>query len=116
VITLIRQGAILIPHAFTHGTLVKHGKGGMVQVQWDGDASPVNSYWKHIEYSDENLLEGTSEGQPPAKRARKLNSMVARSAPGQVYEQIALELTLPPWHEPLHTLALIERTTVGEKV
>jgi hypothetical protein len=99
---------------FTYGTLVKRRlKGGMVEVEWDGDSRPVKSYWKHLSYSDENLLE-ECRGPSPTKRTIS-NSMVVSSAPGEVYERIARELALPPWHEPLHILALVERATVAEQ-
>lgn len=41
--------------------------------------------------------------------------MMVSCAPGVVYEQIASELALPPWHEPLHILAPIERATVAKQ-
>lgn len=99
----------------THGILVKRLKGGVVEVVWDGDPMPLRSHWTHIEYSDESELETERvRGPPQSKRQKVAKTMLASDRPGSVYENIARRLALPSWHEPLHTLALIERATIAQ--
>jgi hypothetical protein len=105
---------------FTQGTLVKRLRGGMVEVLWDGDAKPVKSHWTHIMYAHENLAVGSVPGPPQSKKAKVgevvktvKTSMVAH-VPGQAYDDMQNALALPPWHEPLHILALVARATIAE--
>jgi hypothetical protein len=94
---------------FTHGTVVKRLKGGVVEVQWDGDDSTVRSHWSHLLYSDEH---GTWSGGVPGPHRIKIRKLEVSSEPGEAYMCMARRLGLPEWQEPFRTLAIVERTTV----
>jgi hypothetical protein len=96
---------------YTHGTVVSRQKGGVVEVQWDGDDSNVRSHWSHLLYSDEHGTWPCGVIGPPRTKVRRLEQS---SEPGEAYMCMARRLGLPEWQEPFRTLAAVERATVGE--
>ena len=90
---------------YTHGTVHKRCKGGLIEVLWDGDTSTVRSHNSHLFYSDEH--ESGEEEQSEL--------MNENDEPVSVYTTMCMQLGLPKWQEPFKTLAAIE-TSVSKSV
>jgi len=91
---------------YTHGTVQKRLKGGLVEVLWDGDSTSIRSHNRHLNYSNENESDEIEQS----------SFIEEGSMPGEEYTSICATLGLPKWREPFKTLVAIERDSMPVEV